>query len=144
MSIGSNEVACQPLDCAVCIVAGRGGSAGNKFRVTLGLPVGAVINCADNTGAKNLVWCGERAHILHQLDFLRVSGLLLCRACTHLTADAVVAPSSSSPSRLEVASTDVSPRLVWVICSSPPLRRASLNSARRVRQSCFVAWQDAF
>ena len=33
---------------------GRGGSAGNKFRVTLGLPVGAVINCADNTGAKNL------------------------------------------------------------------------------------------
>ena len=33
---------------------GRGGAAGNKFRMTLGLPVGAVINCADNTGAKNL------------------------------------------------------------------------------------------
>eukprot|EP01102_Stenamoeba_stenopodia_P000685 TRINITY_DN1063_c0_g1_i1.p1 TRINITY_DN1063_c0_g1~~TRINITY_DN1063_c0_g1_i1.p1 ORF type:complete len:141 (+),score=27.09 TRINITY_DN1063_c0_g1_i1:137-559(+) len=33
---------------------GRGGSAGNKFRMTLGLPVGAVVNCADNTGAKNL------------------------------------------------------------------------------------------
>ena len=27
---------------------------GAKFRVSLGLPVGAVINCADNTGAKNL------------------------------------------------------------------------------------------
>ncbi|KAJ2784104.1 60S ribosomal protein L23 [Coemansia javaensis] len=25
-----------------------------KFRMTLGLPVGAIINCADNSGAKNL------------------------------------------------------------------------------------------
>ncbi|KAL8161959.1 hypothetical protein V2J09_013448 [Rumex salicifolius] len=33
---------------------GRGGSAGNKFRMSLGLPVAAVVNCADNTGAKNL------------------------------------------------------------------------------------------
>eukprot|EP01029_Cantina_marsupialis_P002375 TRINITY_DN1220_c0_g1_i1.p2 TRINITY_DN1220_c0_g1~~TRINITY_DN1220_c0_g1_i1.p2 ORF type:complete len:141 (+),score=29.56 TRINITY_DN1220_c0_g1_i1:26-448(+) len=33
---------------------GRGGSSGNKFRITLGLPVGALINCADNSGAKNL------------------------------------------------------------------------------------------
>merc|ERR1711937_217290 len=33
---------------------GRGGSSGNKYRVTLGLPVGALINCADNTGAKNI------------------------------------------------------------------------------------------
>ncbi|KAH8023163.1 hypothetical protein HPB51_011277 [Rhipicephalus microplus] len=32
----------------------RGGAAGAKFRISLGLPVGAVINCADNTGAKNL------------------------------------------------------------------------------------------
>jgi large subunit ribosomal protein L23e len=35
-------------------MAGRGGSAGNKFRMSLALPVGAVVNCADNTGAKNL------------------------------------------------------------------------------------------
>jgi len=35
-------------------ISGRGGSAGAKFRIALGLPVGAVINCADNTGAKNL------------------------------------------------------------------------------------------
>ena len=27
---------------------------GRKFRVSLALPVGAVVNCADNTGAKNL------------------------------------------------------------------------------------------
>ncbi|KAG5681884.1 hypothetical protein PVAND_011291 [Polypedilum vanderplanki] len=33
---------------------GRGGSAGGKFRISLGMPVGAVINCADNTGGKNL------------------------------------------------------------------------------------------
>jgi hypothetical protein len=32
------------------IFLGRGGSAGAKFRISLGLPVGAVINCADNTG----------------------------------------------------------------------------------------------
>lgn len=39
---------------------GRGGSAGNKFRMTLALPVGAVMNCADNSGAKNLyVRCDE-------------------------------------------------------------------------------------
>ena len=30
------------------------GSSGNKFRLTLGLPVGAVLNCADNSGAKSL------------------------------------------------------------------------------------------
>ncbi|CAJ2663580.1 unnamed protein product [Trifolium pratense] len=33
---------------------GRGGSAGNKFRMSLVLPVAATVNCADNTGAKNL------------------------------------------------------------------------------------------
>jgi len=30
-------------------VSGSGGSAGNKFRMSLGLPVAAVLNCADNT-----------------------------------------------------------------------------------------------
>ncbi|KAJ8559810.1 hypothetical protein K7X08_003868 [Anisodus acutangulus] len=27
---------------------GRGGAAGNKFRMSLGLPVAATVNCADN------------------------------------------------------------------------------------------------
>ena len=36
------------------LILGRGGSAGNKFRMSLGLPVAATVNCADNTGAKNL------------------------------------------------------------------------------------------
>ncbi|EGX48607.1 60S ribosomal protein L23A [Orbilia oligospora] len=30
------------------------GAAGNKLKMTLGLPVGAVMNCADNSGARNL------------------------------------------------------------------------------------------
>jgi hypothetical protein len=29
-------------------------TAGNKFRPTLGLPIGAVLNCADNSGAKSV------------------------------------------------------------------------------------------
>ena len=33
---------------------GRGGTSGNKFSMACGLPVAAVMNCADNTGAKNL------------------------------------------------------------------------------------------
>ena len=32
----------------------RGGNAGNKYRMSLGLPMSAVLNCADNSGAKNL------------------------------------------------------------------------------------------
>ncbi|KAB2021880.1 hypothetical protein ES319_D07G170700v1 [Gossypium barbadense] len=36
------------------VEARKGGSAGNKFRMSLGLPVAATVNCADNTGAKNL------------------------------------------------------------------------------------------
>ncbi|ORX87919.1 ribosomal protein L14b/L23e [Anaeromyces robustus] len=33
---------------------GRAAASGNKYRMTLGLPCGAVLNCADNSGAKNL------------------------------------------------------------------------------------------
>jgi len=29
-------------------------TTGTKFRMALGLPVGAIMNCADNSGAKNL------------------------------------------------------------------------------------------
>ena len=35
-------------------VKGRGGQCGGKFRITAGLPSNAVVNCADNTGAKNI------------------------------------------------------------------------------------------
>merc|ERR1711900_10190 len=43
-----------PFHTATMSKRGRGGAAGGKFRISLGLPVGAVMNCADNTGAKNL------------------------------------------------------------------------------------------
>ena len=33
---------------------GGGANKGNKFRMSLALPTQAVMNCADNTGAKNL------------------------------------------------------------------------------------------
>merc|ERR1712048_1031262 len=33
---------------------GRGGCTGGKFHISLALPVAAVMNCADNTGAKSL------------------------------------------------------------------------------------------
>eukprot|EP00823_Brevimastigomonas_motovehiculus_P000210 TRINITY_DN10322_c1_g1_i1.p1 TRINITY_DN10322_c1_g1~~TRINITY_DN10322_c1_g1_i1.p1 ORF type:complete len:146 (+),score=39.66 TRINITY_DN10322_c1_g1_i1:57-494(+) len=33
---------------------GRGGGVGNKLKISLGLPTGACLNCADNTGAKDL------------------------------------------------------------------------------------------
>lgn len=35
-------------------LSGRAGAQGNKYRMTLGLPVAAVMNCCDNSGAKNL------------------------------------------------------------------------------------------
>jgi len=35
-----------------------GGASGTKFRLTLGLPVGAVLNCADNSGAKSIFVIG--------------------------------------------------------------------------------------
>ena len=33
---------------------GRGGASGGKFHISMALPVAAVMNCADNTGAKSL------------------------------------------------------------------------------------------
>ena len=33
---------------------GRAGACGNKYKMSLGLPMSAVMNCADNSGAKNL------------------------------------------------------------------------------------------
>merc|ERR1712123_218592 len=33
---------------------GRGGANGGKYHISMALPVAAVMNCADNTGAKSL------------------------------------------------------------------------------------------
>ena len=39
------------------LILGRGGAVGAKFRISLALPVGAIINCGDNTG-NNICWVG--------------------------------------------------------------------------------------
>ena len=45
----------RPLDLPDLLLRkGKKGSSGAKFHISLGLPVGTVMNCADNTGAKNL------------------------------------------------------------------------------------------
>ena len=36
------------------VIRGRANASGIKHRVSAGLPTAAVINCADNSGAKNL------------------------------------------------------------------------------------------
>lgn len=38
----------------VLVRAARGGNGRNKFAISLGLPTGARLNCADNTGAREL------------------------------------------------------------------------------------------
>ena len=59
---------------------GRAGRVGSKMRVTLGLNVAALMNCADNTGAKNL-YCfavyGIKGH-LSRLPSASVGDNILC------------------------------------------------------------------
>ncbi|KAG1120774.1 hypothetical protein G6F42_012678 [Rhizopus arrhizus] len=47
--------------------------SGTKYRMTLGLPVGAVMNCADNSGAKNLYVIAVR-NIKGRLNRLPAAG----------------------------------------------------------------------
>eukprot|EP00292_Cryptomonas_paramecium_P023525 CAMPEP_0113670420 /NCGR_PEP_ID=MMETSP0038_2-20120614/5129_1 /TAXON_ID=2898 /ORGANISM="Cryptomonas paramecium" /LENGTH=146 /DNA_ID=CAMNT_0000586439 /DNA_START=53 /DNA_END=493 /DNA_ORIENTATION=- /assembly_acc=CAM_ASM_000170 len=57
-----------------------GGTAGNKFRTSLGLPVGAVMNCADNTGAKNLFILSVKGikGRLNKLPSATVGDMVMC------------------------------------------------------------------
>ena len=59
---------------------GRAGRVGSKMWVTLGLNVAALINCADNTGAKNLYIIavfGIKGH-LSRLPSASVGDAFLC------------------------------------------------------------------
>ena len=59
---------------------GRGGQVGAKARITCGLGTAALINCADNTGAKNLyiIACfGIRGH-LSRLPKMSIGDMVLC------------------------------------------------------------------
>ena len=61
--------------------AGRGsGSVGTKLRTTLGLPSNAVMNCADNTGAKNLFIISVKGvhGRLNQLPSASVGDMVIC------------------------------------------------------------------
>jgi len=59
---------------------GRGGTSGSKFRVTRGLPNGALINCADNSGAKNLYIIGVYGYRgrLNRLPAASVGDMVIC------------------------------------------------------------------
>ena len=58
---------------------GRAGRVGSKMRVTLGLNVAATLNCADNSGAKNLYIIavyGIKGHLI-RLPFASVGDNVL-------------------------------------------------------------------
>ena len=58
---------------------GRGGAQGNKYKISLGLPVAAVVNCADNSGAKNLYFMAvDSIHgVLNKLPSAAIGDLVL-------------------------------------------------------------------
>lgn len=60
-------------------MSGRGLVSGKKYRMALGLPVGAVINCGDNTGAKNLyiIAVGNTGARLNRLPAASVGDFVL-------------------------------------------------------------------
>ena len=58
---------------------GRGGAQGNKYKISLGLPVAAVVNCADNSGAKNLYFMAVYAihGVLNKMPSAGIGDLVL-------------------------------------------------------------------
>ena len=87
------------------------GTSGNKFRLTLGLPVGAVLNCADNSGAKSL-FVIEPFHSGSHLNRLPDAGV----------GDMVVASVKKGKPELRKKSAyislSVSPKPSLTLCSS--------------------------
>jgi large subunit ribosomal protein L23e len=61
-------------------MSGRGLVSGKKYKITLACPVGAVMNCADNTGAKNLyvIAVGNTGARLNRLPAGSVGDFVLC------------------------------------------------------------------
>merc|ERR1712078_881229 len=59
---------------------GRGAGGGNKFRVSLGLPVAAIINCSDNSGAKNMFIISVKGYRgrLNRLPGASVGDMIVC------------------------------------------------------------------
>uniref|UniRef100_A0A0G4F5A8 60S ribosomal protein L23 n=1 Tax=Chromera velia CCMP2878 TaxID=1169474 RepID=A0A0G4F5A8_9ALVE len=59
---------------------GRGGVGGGKLRISLGLNTAALINCADNSGAKNLYMIAVKGFgaRLNRLPKATVGDMILC------------------------------------------------------------------
>merc|ERR1712170_223499 len=59
---------------------GRGAGGGNKFRISLGLPAAAVINCSDNSGAKNMFIISVKGYRgrLNRLPAASVGDMIVC------------------------------------------------------------------
>merc|ERR1712205_270299 len=59
---------------------GRGASCGNKFRISIGLPTAAIINCADNSGAKNMFIISVKGYKgrLNRLPAASVGDMIVC------------------------------------------------------------------
>ena len=61
-------------------MSSKGLVSGKKYKITLACPVGAVMNCADNTGAKNLyvIAVGNTGARLNRLPAGSVGDFVLC------------------------------------------------------------------
>eukprot|EP00483_Globobulimina_turgida_P000826 UN00827 len=59
---------------------GRSGASGAKFKISCGLPNGALLNCADNSGAKNLFIFGVKAYQgrLNRMPTASVGDMIIC------------------------------------------------------------------
>jgi len=71
---------------------GGGSAGGSKFKMAVGLPVAAVMNCADNSGAKNLyvVSVFGISGRLNKLPAAGVGDMIL--ATGPVTADPFISP----------------------------------------------------
>mmetsp|Transcript_72644 Transcript_72644/g.115955 ORF Transcript_72644/g.115955 Transcript_72644/m.115955 type:complete len:141 (+) Transcript_72644:146-568(+) len=59
---------------------GRGGMSGAKFKISCGLPCAALLNCADNSGAKNLYLFGVKGYQgrLNRMPSASVGDMFIC------------------------------------------------------------------
>ena len=88
-------------------------SQGNKFRMTLALPVGAVMNFADNSGAKNLFVIGVMG-----------TGAALNRLPAAASGDMIVASVKKGKPELRKKGTLLLPRrFAWMLTGASDARR---------------------
>lgn len=123
------------FDCS-CRLLGRGGSSGAKFRISLGLPVGAVINCADNTGTAWLtpssfhVGCYYQAYIWYFLIWFKAF-VVIRQLCQHFKVPRTCTSSLWRASRAVWTGCLLQE---WVTWWWPQSRKASQSSGRRVSE----------